>query len=151
MPKPFGFERADDSPGFLLWQVTSLWQREIRRALTPFDLTHSQFVLLASIYWLTLSGAEVTQTALSKHSKIDVMTVSQVLRALQARKLLQRREHSTDTRAKAVELTEAGKNVIQPAVKAVEKFDGEFFAALKGNPLADFNTKMKKLIASTGT
>jgi DNA-binding MarR family transcriptional regulator len=149
MPKPdktFGFDKAEDSSGFLLWQVTSLWQREIRRELSQHELTHSQFVLMASIHWLTLKSGEVTQKTLSRHSKIDAMTVSQVLRSLQERKLVRRREHSSDTRAKAVELTEAGKQAIQPAVKAVEKFDAGFFAVLGGG-LTKFNAEMKKLIA----
>ncbi|MBN8219425.1 MAG: MarR family transcriptional regulator [Spirochaetes bacterium] len=141
----FAFEQAEDSPGFLLWQATSLWQREIRRALVAFDLTHSQFVLIASIHWLTLGGNEVTQATLSQHSKIDPMTVSQVLRALQVRKLVRRRAHSSDTRAKAVELTEAGRGVVHEAVKAVEKFDMEFFAPL-GSGLREFNNALKKLI-----
>lgn len=145
---PFGFERAEDSPGFLLWQATSLWQREIRRALAAFDLTHSQFVLLASIHWLALGNGEVTQAALSQHSKIDPMTVSQVLRNLQARKLVRRHAHSTDTRAKAISLTGSGQALVQPAVKAVEKFDGEFFAALAGPHLREFNASLRKLVAA---
>lgn len=152
MPKPdspFGFERADDSPGFLLWQATSLWQREIRRALAALDLTHSQFVLLASIHWLSLSGDEVTQATLSQHSKIDPMTVSQVLRTLQTRKLVRRRTHSVDTRAKAVELSDAGRKLVHPAIKAVEKFDGEFFAALGLPQLREFNGALKKLISAS--
>ena len=43
----FGFESPDDSPGFLLWQVTNLWQRRIRAALEPLGLTHVQFVFVA--------------------------------------------------------------------------------------------------------
>src|SRR5260370_30828241 len=35
---------ADDSPGFLLWQVTLRWQRDIATALAPLDLTHVQFI-----------------------------------------------------------------------------------------------------------
>ena len=29
----FNFDKAEDSTGFLLWQVTNLWQREIKKAL----------------------------------------------------------------------------------------------------------------------
>jgi hypothetical protein len=72
----FQFEKAEDSSGFLLWQVTNLWQREIKKALEKFDLTHSQFVLLASIHWLTLAKQDVTQILLSTHTKIDPMTTS---------------------------------------------------------------------------
>src|SRR4051812_25047976 len=105
----FSVEQAEESPGFLLWQVTNLWQREIRKALEQYALTHSQFVLMASIHWLTLQKQEVTQIILSSHTKIDPMTTSTVLRTLQQKKLLSRQEHRTDTRAKTVALTEEGK------------------------------------------
>lgn len=139
----FSFDNADDSSGFLLWQVTNLWQREIKKALEQFDLTHSQFVLMASIHWLSLGGSEVTQVLLSSHTKIDPMTTSTVLRTLQGKGLIKRQEHSTDTRAKTVALTDEGKKIVGKAVKVVEKFDAEFFAVL-GSGMADFN---KKLIA----
>src|SRR3954467_3426438 len=107
------FKKAEDSTGFLLWQVTNLWQREIKKALEKYALTHSQYVLLASIQWLTLNNQDVTQILLSSHTKIDPMTTSTVLRNLQTRGLLQRQEHSTDTRAKTVGLTESGKKIIK--------------------------------------
>ena len=46
----------NDSPGFLLWHVTLRWQRDIATALAPLGLTHVQFVLLATTWWLN-SGA----------------------------------------------------------------------------------------------
>lgn len=126
----FSVEKAEDSSGFLLWQVTNLWQREIKKALEPYGITHSQFVLMASIHWLTLHQQEVTQIALSSHTKIDPMTTSTVLRTLQTKGLLERREHLTDTRAKTVGLTDSGEKIIQQAVKTVEEFDRTFFAKL---------------------
>jgi len=141
----FSVESADDSSGFLLWQVTNLWQREIKKALEKYDLTHSQFVLMASIYWLTLMKKEVTQILLSSHTKIDPMTTSTVLRTLQAKGLLVRREHATDTRAKTVALTEEGKKITKQAVRTVEKFDTDFFAPL-GDKTTDFNKKLLLLL-----
>src|SRR5436190_4254861 len=101
----FSVDKAEDSSGFLLWQVTNLWQREIKRALEKYGLTHSQFVLMASIHWLTLQEQDVTQILLSSHTKIDPMTTSTVLRTLQTKGFLKREEHAVDTRAKTVALT----------------------------------------------
>jgi MarR family transcriptional regulator, organic hydroperoxide resistance regulator len=92
--KTFSVEKTEDSSGFLLWQVTNLWQREIKKALEKYDLTHSQFVLMASIHWLTLNKEDVTQILLSSHTKIDPMTTSTVLRTLQGKELIQRQEHA---------------------------------------------------------
>ena len=141
----FQFEKAEESSGFLLWQVTNLWQREIKKALEKYDLTHSQFVLLASIHWLTLHKQDVTQIALSSHTKIDPMSTSTVLRTLQTKGLLKRQEHSTDTRAKTVALTEKGIAIVKQAVKTVEKFDNDFFQTL-GSKTKEFNNYLQKLL-----
>jgi len=126
----FSVDQPEESSGFLLWQVTNLWQREIKKALEPFGITHSQFVLMASMHWLSLNKQIVTQIILSDHTKIDPMTTSTVLRTLQQKGLIQRQEHHTDTRAKTVGLTTEGIKIIKKAVIAVEKFDKEFFSVV---------------------
>jgi MarR family transcriptional regulator, organic hydroperoxide resistance regulator len=141
----FSVEKAEDSSGFLLWQVTNLWQREIKKALEPYDLTHSQFVLMASIHWLTLQNQDVTQILLSAHTKIDPMTTSTVLRTLQTKGFLQRREHSTDTRAKTVSLTDEGKKIVKQAIRTIESFDEAFFEIL-GKGTASFNRQLLTLL-----
>ncbi|WP_228401744.1 MarR family winged helix-turn-helix transcriptional regulator [Chryseobacterium sp. PMSZPI] len=141
-------KKAEDSSGFLLWQVTNLWQREIKKILLPFDLTHSQFVILTNTHWLTLQKKEVTQIILSQHTKIDPMTTSQVVRTLQKKELISREEHKTDTRAKTIGMTEKGKATIKKAVIAVEKFDKEFFSTLKAAQ-KDFNKNLLTLLKNT--
>lgn len=141
----FSFEKSEESTGFLLWQVTNLWQREIKKALEKYELTHSQFVLLASIHWLSLDKQNVTQILLSNHTKIDPMTTSTVLRTLQAKGLIKRQEHETDTRAKTVGLTELGLKNIEQAIKTVETFDKTFFVTLKENT-QEFNEQLLTLL-----
>jgi len=141
----FSIEKADESTGFLLWQVTNLWQREIKKALKKFELTHSQFVLLANIHWHTTDKQNVTQILLSNHTKIDPMTTSTVLRTLQTKGLIKRQEHETDTRAKTVELTETGLKIIKQAIKTVEQFDKQFFGSIS-NETTDFNHKLIKIL-----
>lgn len=144
--KSFSVKSADDSSGFLLWQVTALWQRGIKKVLEVHNLTHSQFVLLASLLWLSGEKENVMQIDLSAHSKIDPMTTSTVLRTLQSKGFLARKEHSTDTRAKIVQFTDNGISVTRLALKTVEKFDVDFFSVLKNNRL-DFNALVIDLIA----
>lgn len=143
----FSVEKAEESSGFLLWQVTSLWQRQLKKALEQYGITHSQFVLMASIHWLTLHKKEVTQIVLSAHTKIDPMTTSTVLRTLQQKGLIQRQEHLTDTRAKTVGLTEEGKKIVKKAVVTVESFDKQFFSVL-GNETGEFNKKLLQLLSA---
>ena len=141
----FSFQKSEDSTGFLLWQVTNLWQREIKKALEKYELTHSQFVLLASIHWFTINKQNVTQILLSNHTKIDPMTTSTVLRTLQIKGLIKRQEHKTDARAKTVGLTEIGINSIKKAIRKVEQFDKYFFGSLKNGTIY-FNKKLTTLL-----
>lgn len=134
---------ADDSPGLLLWQVTNQWQAAQRAALKPFDLTHVQFVLLATLTYLQASGP-VTQKALASMAATDPMMTSQVLRTLESRNHVHRPAHPTDRRARAVAVTEAGRDLANQAVIAVEACDAAFFADL-GAGLPAFTTALRTL------
>ncbi|HEX9510044.1 MAG TPA: MarR family transcriptional regulator [Puia sp.] len=145
-PNPnFSIKEAEDSSGFLLWQVTTLWQRGIKKALDTIEITHPQFVLLASLLWLSGQKKSVTQIDLSQHSQIDPMTTSTVIRTLQKKGLVERREHETDTRAKIVLLTANGLKVTRKAVKIIENFDADFFQSL-GDKADAFNIALRLLL-----
>jgi DNA-binding MarR family transcriptional regulator len=141
----FSVETADDSSGFLLWQVTMLWQRAVRQALVKYDLTHPQFVLLTRLHWLLIHNTDVTQIVLSNHARIDPMTTSAILRTLQKKGLIGRQEHATDTRAKKLSITQRGKELIKEAVVTVEQTDRDFFALL-GEQTKLLNEMMVELI-----
>ncbi len=119
----------DDSPGFLLWQVTNRWQAAQRAALEPFELTHVQFVLLASLTWLDVDGP-VTQRRLADHAATDPMMTSQVCRALERRGFIRRAPHPEDRRALALAVTPSGRALANRAVVAVEGCDNAFFSVL---------------------
>lgn len=141
----FSFEKAEDSSGFLLWQVTTLWQRGIKKALEKHNITHAQYVLLASLLWLSQSEQHVMQIDLSNHSKIDPMTTSTVLRTLQGKGFIARKEHFSDTRAKTVALTSEGTELVKLAIVTVEQFDKDFFSLL-GEQIPTFNRHLLKII-----
>ena len=141
----FSFKSPNDSPGYLLAHLTMLWQRKQKKALDPLDLTHTQFVLLASLSWLSRESNAVTQVDIANQSNADRMMVSKVLRTLEEKKFITRQEHETDTRAKTIQLTNAGRETLQQAIIAVENTDKDFFATIEAN-LSAFNTNMLKLI-----
>lgn len=94
------------------------------------NLTHSQFVVLASLAYLSQTNDEVTQVMISKLSGIDVMTVSQILSLLEKYAYVERKEHSRDSRAKAVILKKKGEEILQKAVPVIEQIDELFFGKL---------------------
>ena len=88
--KAFGFEQPEDSPGFLLWQTTIMWQRLIKRALDPYQISHAQFVILAIVLWFQEIKEEITQVLIARQSKLDKMTVSKSLKILASLGLVKR-------------------------------------------------------------
>ncbi len=139
------FERADDSPGFLLWQLTNLWQQRIRSALAPLGITHVQFVLLVSVAWLESTEVVVSQATLSRHARTDIMMTSQVVRTLEEKGLVTRTFHPTDTRAKVVVLTAEGRKIAQQALSVIETVNEQFFEEL-GEQASTFVRLMQLLI-----
>ena len=79
---PFGFDKAEDSHVFLLWQTTIMWQRIIKQALEPYDIAHAQFVIMASLMWFSIKDIEATQVLIAGHSKLDKMTISKSIKKL---------------------------------------------------------------------
>lgn len=129
---PAGFYAApEDSPGFLLWLVSTTWRRQVEAALAPLGLTHPQFVTLAGIGWLTRTGDPVSQAALGRHVRLDPNTMSQILRGLEKRGLI-RRDTGRDTRAKNPSLSEEGARLVAAAVPLVEAVDARFFRPMCG-------------------
>ncbi len=149
-PDPFdsAYDTPAESPGFLLWQVTNLWQRRQRAVLKEVNLTHVQFVLLAALAWLTHEGAEmsgVSQVQLARHAQVDVMMTSQVVRVLAEKGLIERIPHPRDTRANLLQVTSPGQDMARRAIRLVERVDQEFFASLDDD-IAHFTRELRGLL-----
>jgi len=140
----FKFKTPSESPGYLLGQLTLLWQRKLKKVLDPLNLTQTQFVLLAALGWLSRENDNVTQVDIANQGNADRMMVSKVLRTLEEKKFINRQEHQTDTRAKVIKLTDDGAKVLQKALTTVENADIDFFSVL-GKNLSSFNQYMINL------
>lgn len=122
-------ETPKQSPGFLLWRVSTSWRSHIEAALKSLNLTHPQFVILATLGWLTRNGDLVTQSAIGKMAGLDPNTTSQIIKGLEQKGLI-KREASSDGRAKNPILTNQGNEVLSKSLPLVEKTDSLFFTAL---------------------
>jgi DNA-binding MarR family transcriptional regulator len=136
---------ANDTTGFLLWQVNAIWQRNVAAVLRCHDFTQVQFALLSSLLRLESREQWVTQAMLARHAKLDEMMTSQVLRSLEKRGLVERHPHPRDTRAKYLLLTLEGRSKTVEALPKVEMVDQEYFAVL-GSQRKDFNQALRTLI-----
>ena len=147
---PFKHAQADESPGFLLWKVTALWQARLGEVLQSLGITQTQYAILASLRWFEEQGEPPTQAHLVEHARIEKMTLSKAIRKLEEAGLLQRDPSPHDSRAVHVRFTAKGRKLVQQAVRAVEDADDAFFAALSATQLAQYKAVARSLIAGNG-
>lgn len=127
----FSVDKPEDSLGYMLWKTTTIWQRQIKAVLSPFEISHAQFVIIAVVRWLSEAKKDPSQNDIKNLSGLDKMTISKSLKKLSSMGLVARVENSLDARAKIVSLTRKGHDLIEKVVPLVEAADRQFFAILK--------------------
>ena len=114
-------------------QVSNLWGDCHDRALKRhYGLSHMQYAVLASVCWLIIyqSNKHITQSILAQHTKINPMTISQIFKVLEAKGYIVRTKHPTDVRAKVVNLTQEGRDLMKKAARTIWEVDNKFFSIL---------------------
>jgi DNA-binding MarR family transcriptional regulator len=137
----FSFENPEENAGFLLWQVSMLWQLRMKHGLDKLNITLTQFALLAALHWLTRNGETVTQGVVASHAKTDKMMTSKVLRTMEEKNWVIRQGHVLDTRSKILKLTDEGLAILKKANAIVEPIDEQFFS-----PFGQYSEKFKGMM-----
>ncbi len=140
------FEDPSDTTGFLVWQVTNLWQRHMKLSLDPLGLTHVQFLLLTSLATLNkTSDTAITQMMVANHANCDKMMASKVLRTLEEHKLIMRKPHHMDTRSRSLLITPRGMELIEKATPVFAATEAAFFKSMKTKQKS-VDKRLKKVI-----
>ncbi len=117
----------ENAVGFVMWRIVQRYQREVDRALISCDLTNLQFITLALVAWFEQENQSVTQIELARWADIHPMQVSRTLKALDAKKMVSRRQSKADARAKRVEVTRLGVNALRRALPRVIAVQSQIF------------------------
>jgi DNA-binding MarR family transcriptional regulator len=117
-------------PGYLLWQVSKLWQRHLNAALKGLGLSSTQAVILINVPRLNQEKRTVTQMLLAEVTKIDRMTLSQSIRTLERNGLIMRVTATSNKRAYHVELTPTGGKVAMQAMQRIISAHQTFFGPI---------------------
>ncbi len=136
------YKNCNESTGLLFWQSYMLWQRKIKQVLQKFNLTHTQFVILAVTEELSENSVFITQKKISDFSNIDVMTVSSTTKLLEKKGLILRQPNEKDSRAHSISNTEKGQAILKKAVIQVENVDDAFFFSNDGD-----NTQFREFLS----
>lgn len=112
----------------LMWRVTKLLSKRKKMILDEFELTCSQFDIIAAIYQYSRDNGEIIiQINLSERTQIDPMTTSTVLRNLEKRNLIKRERGLINTRTVEVQLTQIGRDLFCKAQEKIEKMRRDIY------------------------
>lgn len=116
---------------FIMRKVSNMWQKMLNSILQKHNLTHVQFIVMAIVFRVEkMANKALTQVQIATIAEIDVMMTSKVIRKLEAKWFLHRKEHETDARSKLVMLTQQGKELIHKMIPLVQQKDEEIFSSL---------------------
>lgn len=110
----------DQTPGFLVWRLSTKWRVAVDRALAPLGLTHAQYTLLGSLYGMHRAGRRPSQRGLADHTGLEPLYVSKLARSLESAGLVDRVADPADSRAVQLSLTEQGAETARQAVHIVQ-------------------------------
>ncbi|MBS1705274.1 MAG: winged helix DNA-binding protein [Armatimonadetes bacterium] len=133
------------SPAYQLWLATNAWQRAVRKALEPLELTHAQFVVLASVQWLSKDAAMPTQADVCRFGALDENMTSQLVRVLSEKGFLTRCAQPGDKRAHGLRLTPSGMDLVELARAEVKPAAGKYFSKLNEDQLTQLTTLLREL------
>ncbi len=136
--------------GYRLWMLRHAWTRRLEAALDRTGLTHMQFFLLRAVAVGSSGDDKPSQARLAEALQIDRMTVSTVLRTLEAKGLVRRDVHPQDPRANAVVLTHEGEALEQEGARLALAEQERFFGRLGPERKAAFSGMLDDLLDHEG-
>jgi DNA-binding MarR family transcriptional regulator len=144
---------ADARPttGSLVWRLAMRWRTAVDRALAPLGLTHAQYMVLTTLYGMTLAGDRPSQRDLAEATGLEAVYISKLVKALEAAGLVQRAAHPTDTRAVQLDLTRSGRATATEAIAVVQVLVTRLTAPLGGPRSArhrEFRAALEDLLAT---
>ncbi len=124
---------GDEAPGgglgYLLMISAHAWRTSLGRRLAPLDLTPAQFFVVMAVHRRRLkSQRALSQRQIALDTGMDVNVVSQVIRGLEARGIVDRGPHPSDSRALSVTLTGSGSQLAKSGSLVARRLNEEFFA-----------------------
>ena len=130
--------------GYRLWRLRHAWTRRVEAVLGRTGLTHMQFFLLRVLEHCACDRP--SQTRLAELLEVDRMTISKVVRTLEAKGLLTRVPHPDDPRANLLALTEAGHTVAAEAAELALAEQNRFFGRLGPARSVEFSAMLDELL-----
>jgi DNA-binding MarR family transcriptional regulator len=138
-------KEPENYPGFILWQASNIWYRNVKNELKSSGTTFTQFTILMSLIYLSRQNEHINQKQIAQHAKLDTMMTSDVLKTLESKKLVTRSQNQDDKRHKSLKITQKGIDLIFEIYEHVNQADISFFKVLE-NDMQELIDPLEKLI-----
>src|SRR4051794_32183883 len=135
------------TPGYLIWHLSTKWRVAVDRALRGLGLTHAHYLVLGSLHEFSKSGAHPSQRGLADFAALEVMYVSKLVRGLERSGLLRRADHPDDTRAFQLELTARGADLVVQAAGVMRQLHDQLLKSIGGRTGKRHDALMRTLEA----
>lgn len=142
----FKFINPQESIGLQFWKLHAKWQKRITAELSQYKVTHTQFIILASILWFQEQATQPSQADISKVTDIEKMTLSKAIARLEKMSFVKRVKNKHDTRSISVSLTEKGEKLIPLLLDIVENIDTEMFSTKSASDRVLFSNVIMELL-----
>ena len=137
----------DESPSHLLHRAGQCADSLFEAQVKDSNLTPRQLAVLIAV----ARSEGPNQTELVERTGIDRSTLSDVVRRLQGRRLLQRRRTKEDARAFSVRLTDEGRRALRKVEPIARRIDERVLAALTNQQRRQLVAALQKIVGSVRT
>jgi len=136
--------QVEDSVGYLLARAKTMLSKSIDESLSQLGITHAQ----GSVFMMLALGKCNTAADLARDLFIDSAAMKRMLDRLEAKGLLERIPDVNDRRLFKLELTDAGKELVQklPAIYSDVLLVG--FTGFSAEEIGFLKSLLRKLLAN---
>jgi DNA-binding MarR family transcriptional regulator len=135
-------DSSEDRLAELFWSVARELRHRSREALTPWQITPSQFRALSVL----MRDDPQRVTELAEHLRIAPRSATEVIDHLQRRGLVERRPDAADRRATLIALTDQGRAAGDDLRAARQIEAGRFFSTLSEGDREALSAILRKLV-----
>ncbi len=132
----------EESPGFLLLQVSNIWQRKIKKCIKEYKLTQTQFIILVVMYSKRNEHEFLNLKKIAMISYLDSVIISIAIETLINKKMVVKIDDSKENKTKIVFLNKKGIDLMENVMEKIEDLNISFF---KDNNIEILNTELKTL------
>jgi len=126
---------------FYIQQVEQLIRRRLDECLLAIDITAGQYMVLN----LIAHHEPVSSADLARKTMMTAQSMGEFIRALEAKKLIERQSTELNKRTMLISSTAAGRKVLIRCESKIDEAERDFFSCLNGEDVASLRILMSRV------